>query len=238
MQPTTDGWPESAEAWIAEQGEHGDYARQFVLDAPMHARIARMRPADALDIGCGEGRFVRQLTRAGVRAVGIDPTPELLAVACARDPQGTYLHATAEHLPFAAGSFDLALFYLSLIDIPDIAAAIAEAVRVLRPGGSILVANLTSFNTAGPPQGWTIFPDGVRRFCIDNYLDERADWVSWRGVRIRNWHRPMATYMRLFLEHGLILRHFDEPAPHGGTQERIALHRRVPYFLIMEWQKP
>jgi len=62
--------------------------------------------------------------------------------------------------------------------------------------------------------------------------------VHWRGIRIQNWHRPLSTYMELFLSHGLILKHFSEPAPTGGPAEKADRYRRVPYFHIMEWQKP
>lgn len=57
----TDGWDESAGAWIAEQGDLGDYSRQFVLDAPMMARARGKGFRKALDVGCGEGRFCRML---------------------------------------------------------------------------------------------------------------------------------------------------------------------------------
>lgn len=63
------------------------------------------------------------------------------------------------------------------------------------------------------------------------------DWVEWRGIRIQNWHRPLSTYMSLLLGHGLTLRHFAEPAPYGGEPDKADRYRRVPYFLIMEWQK-
>lgn len=36
--------------------------------------------------------------------------------------------------------------------------------------------------------GWTTESDGARRFYIDRYLEERAECVSWRGIRICNWH--------------------------------------------------
>ncbi len=62
--------------------------------------------------------------------------------------------------------------------------------------------------------------------------------MEWRGIRIRKWHRPLATYMTLFLESGLELRHFSEPSPSGGDPRKVASYRRVPYFHIMEWQKP
>ena len=233
----SDGWAASAAAWIVEQGEDGDYGRRFVLDAPMRQRIEGRGFRNALDVGCGEGRFCRIMQRAGIRTTGIDPTEALLARAGELDPNGDYRLGRAETMDFDA-EFDLVVSYLSLIDMPHLGPAIAKMVAALRPGGTLLIANLTSFNTAGPPEGWTRDHEGALRFTIDHYMAERATWVSWRGVRIQNWHRPLSTYMTLLLDHGLQLRLFVEPQPVGGNPDRNALHLRVPYFHIMEWQKP
>jgi 2-polyprenyl-3-methyl-5-hydroxy-6-metoxy-1,4-benzoquinol methylase len=86
----TDGWNESAEAWIADQGERGDFSREFVLDAVMLQRIERGNFKNALDVGCGEGRFCRMLRERGIAAIGIDPTAALLQTARERDPEGDY----------------------------------------------------------------------------------------------------------------------------------------------------
>jgi SAM-dependent methyltransferase len=233
----SDGWNESADAWIADMGGRGDYARQFILDAPMRSRIAGRGLRSALDVGCGEGRFCRIMKELGIAAVGIDPTAALLDHARALDPGGDYRVGRAEALSFGNGEFDLVVSYLTLVDIPDAATGIAEMARVLRPGGTLLIANLTSFITAGDGEGWSTGPDGEARFCIDNYMEERASWVSWRGIRVRNWHRPLSTYLALLLGHGLSLRHYAEPCPQGGDPERAALYRRVPWFHIMEWEK-
>ncbi len=236
--PPSDGWAESAEAWIASQGEAGDFGRRFVLDTPMMDIVRQGHFTSALDIGCGEGRFCRMLRAAGVAAIGIDPTARLIERAAERDPAGDYRVAHAESLPFADAGFDLVVSYLSLIDIPDIAAAIAEMARVLRPGGTLLIANLNGFNTAGQTLGWGRNWLGRAAFRMDHYLDERADWISWRGIRIRNWHRPLSRYMDLLLKAGLVLTHFAEPEPHGGDPARIARYRRAPHFMIMAWRKP
>lgn len=230
----SDGWAASAAAWIVEQGDDGDYGRRFVLDAPMRERIGGCGFRNALDV---EGRFCRIMQRAGIRTTGIDPTEALLARARELDPAGDYRLGRAETMDFDA-EFDLVVSYLSLIDIPDLGTAIAKMVAALRPGGTLLIANLTSFITAGPPEGWTRDGEGALRFIIDHYMDERATWVSWRGIRVQNWHRPLSTYMTLLLDQGLQLRLFVEPQPVGGNPDRNALHRRVPYFHIMEWQKP
>ncbi|MDQ7261121.1 class I SAM-dependent methyltransferase [Paracoccus sp. PS-1] len=229
---SSNGWEASAEAWIADMGETGDFSRRHVLDAPMLARIRGRGFRNALDVGCGEGRFCRMLGTEGIAATGIDPTPKLIETARSRDRAGTYLQARAEALPLPDAGFDLVVSYLTLIDIDDIRAAIAEMVRVLRPGGSLLIANLNSFSTAG---GWNGDPGSG--YLIDNYLEERAEWVSWRGILIRNWHRPFHAYMQVLLAQGLRLVHFDEPAPQGGEPQQVARYRRAPYLHVMEWQR-
>jgi SAM-dependent methyltransferase len=235
-----DGWQASAKAWIADMGERGDFGRRYVLDPVMLPRALARSPRTALDVGCGEGRFCRMLKLHGIDVTGIEPTPTLIAAARARDPQGAYLEAVAERLPFDDESFDLVVSYLSFIDIPDIHAAIPEMARVLNPGGSLLIANLNSFNTACADTGWVKNADGRRLYYpIDNYLQERSMWIEYRSIRIRNHHRPMSTYLRALLDAGLRLAYFDEPPPIPETPpSRAASYRRAPWFLVMEWTKP
>lgn len=232
------GWEASADAWIEVMGYDGDWGRRHVLDAPMLARIDGRGFTRAVDIGCGEGRFCRMLQARGIATIGIDPTAALIRSARLRDPQGEYRIAGGEDTGVADASVDLAIAYLSLIDIPDLGAAIREARRMLQPGGTFLIANLQGFNTAAvDPSGWAHDRDGELRFAIDHYLEERVQWVGWRGIRIQNHHRPLSTYLQGLLDAGFALRHFAEPAPHGIDDDKADRYRRVPNFLLMEWQK-
>lgn len=228
-------WESSAEAWIDALGDAGDWARTAVLDPVMLARVERAQPDRVLDIGCGEGRFCRLLRARKVGCVGIDPTEPLITAARARDPGGDYRIALAEQLPFADASFELTVAYLSLIDIADMPAAVAEMVRVLTPGGTLLAANLAAHNSAG---SWLKDDAGNRLgWLLDDYSTERPIRQQWNGIDILNWHRPLGAYLKAFLSHGLELRFFDEPLP-SPSADLGGHFTRAPWFVVMEWRKP
>jgi SAM-dependent methyltransferase len=233
------GWDVSAQAWVDSIGERGDWGREHVLDPVMVGRITGRSFKRALDVGCGEGRFCRMLRQAGIAATGIDPTSQLLEIARRRDPSGDYRPGRAEQLDFEDGTFDLVVSYITLIDIPDFRAAIREMVRVLKPGGALLMANLTGFTSAGASQGWVRDADGRQlHFPVDRYLEEFPFWFEWSGIRVENWHRPLSAYMDAFLTAGLTLTFFAEPAPISGTLRQQESFRRVPWFVVMEWTRP
>ena len=238
------GWEASAAAWIASMGEAGDKGRRDVLDAPMLALARESGARNALDVGCGEGRFCRRLRELGIAPTGIDPTGALLAVARERDPSGDYRQGRAEDLPFPDRSFDLTVSYVTLVDIDGYEAAIGEMARVLRPGGTLLVANLAGHSSATPrdwPEGeagWVRGADGSRRyFAMDDYLRPRSYWTSWKGIRIRNHHRPLDAYMRAFLGAGLRLTAFEYPPYRGTDAGEREKYERAPWFVVMAWRR-
>lgn len=230
------GWDASAQAWIDVQGDDGDFGRVHVLDAPMLALVEQLAPASVLDVGCGEGRFCRMLSGRGIATCGVDPTTALIDRARALHPDGNYRVEPAEAM--TVGQHDLVVCYLSLIDMPDLGAALAPIVAAIRPGGHLLIANLTAFNTAAVHLGWVKPLIGEPSFPIDHYLDERPRRTAWRGIDIINHHRPLKSYMQALLGHGLVLTHFDEPPATGGPADKRDRYNRVPNFHIMLWQKP
>lgn len=232
------GWESSASSWIELSSDGGDFSRKHVLDAPMLGRVQALNPAKALDVGCGEGRFCRKLKLLGWNTHGIDPVDAMISAAKRNHPSGNYTVGFAEELPFEDSSFDLVVSYLSLIDIDGVEDAISEMARVLRPKGRLLIANLSSFATSSSSFG--------RRYCKDTgeelrplglYLNEGKQWFEWSGVRIQNWHRPLSQYMKLLLAQNLALTHFDEPRPTGGPENRVKAYDKMPYLMMMEWEK-
>lgn len=87
-----------------------------------------------LDIGCGRGGLARALAAWGAQVTGLEPDAGALAEARASVPEARFVEGLAEALPFADGSFDMALFSNSLHHVPPDAmdAALAEALRVAR----------------------------------------------------------------------------------------------------------
>jgi SAM-dependent methyltransferase len=233
------GWESSAAAWIGHLGPQGDRGRRYVLDPAMRERFKKGGFARALDVGCGEGRVCRMLAEHGIHATGIDPTEALITHAKELDKTGDYRIGRAEALLFEEASFDLVISCLSLIDIADYRAAIGEMARVLEPGGTLLAVNLTSFMSAGGGNGWRRDTRGRKsHFGMDEYMHERADWIEFSGLRIENWHRPLSDYMSAYLDNGLHLTHFDEPAPINAPADFERHYLRAPFFNLMEWRKP
>ncbi len=235
---TVRSWQASAAAYIAFQ-DANDRNRTMLLDPVMLDLCGDVRGQRMLDVGCGEGRFCRMLAERGATVTGIDPMAEMIAASRARGGRSdNYILAGAETLPFADASFDLAVSYITLVDIFDYASAIREAARVLRPGGRFVVANL-NFVTAS--QGWQRDDDGNRLYHrIDRYADEWPQTYEWSGMRIVNWHRPLANYMSAFLGANLILRDFHEPVPEDQSLRTDPFFEdwfRVPIFNVMLWEK-
>lgn len=104
--------------------------------------IPDWRGLDVLDVGCAGGFFSEALARRGARVSGIDPAGDAISAACAHaTSEGLsvdYRVGIGEALPWADASFDVVTCVDVLEHIGDVDAALAEAARVLRPGGLFL----------------------------------------------------------------------------------------------------
>ena len=94
-----------------------------------------------LDVGCGNGAFTEMMIErcAPVEVTGIDPSEGQLAFARTRlaDTPSTFQQGNAQALPFPDGAFDIAVMALVINLFPDPVKAVAEAARVVRPGGRV-----------------------------------------------------------------------------------------------------
>src|ERR1700742_3429371 len=140
----------------------------------------------ALDVGAGPGPITASLARAAGPdglALGVDISEPMLARAVRAEagPQVGFLRADAQRLPFRDETFDAVISIAMLQLIPEPSAALAEMVRVLRPGGRMAVM-VPTVGRAGALM--RRLPDGGAHFFTD---DEIADTLEDLGlVRVRS----------------------------------------------------
>lgn len=133
------------EALVEGRREYAPWMREVL-------RYGESGGLDVLDVGCGQGIDIYEYASAGARAVGIDLTPRHVELAtshlAASGLAADILEGDAEAMPLPADSFDLVSSNGVLHHTPNIAAALAECRRVLRPGGifTAILYNRHSFH--------------------------------------------------------------------------------------------
>jgi ubiquinone/menaquinone biosynthesis C-methylase UbiE len=123
------------------------WMQQRLFD-PVHAAVlrqaaSRCQPARVLDIGCGSGRLLRKVRDQWPEAhlSGVDPAQSMLSVARHLTSEAHFSLGSAEAVPLEDASVDLAFSTISFHHWHDQAAGVREVARVLRPGGSLLLAD-------------------------------------------------------------------------------------------------
>lgn len=134
--PTTEGYG----GWAESYDEPGN---QLVdLEQPIVREIIDGLPARvALDAACGTGRHSAYLASSGHTVIGVDSSPAMLERARAKVPGGEFHVADLHDLPLPDNHVDLVLCALALMHVPNIEPVLAEFVRVLRPGGSLVISD-------------------------------------------------------------------------------------------------
>ena len=135
------------------------------------------QPGDrcALDFGCGAGRLSQALAAYADEVVGVDVSEPMLETARALDPEGRvrYMLNTAESLAFLeTGSVDISYSSLVLQHLPPALARgyLAELVRVLRPGGLLVVQTATAPNHSVKGQLARVLPRPALRLAQQRLL--------------------------------------------------------------------
>jgi ubiquinone/menaquinone biosynthesis C-methylase UbiE len=187
-----------------ERERHLPYHRMLDdLEVEIVERYARGK--QVLEVGCGTGLILDRVAGFASTATGIDLSGGMLAKAAARGL--CVAQASATELPIATASVDVAYSFKVLAHIPDIAGAMREMARVVRPGGYVIAEfyNARSLRrlvkAIKPPTAvsdqthdehvYTRYDDTK---AIKSYLPDELDWVATRGIRVIT---PIAGVLRV-----------------------------------------
>jgi SAM-dependent methyltransferase len=233
-------WESQAENWAGfTRGPLPDaypsYAPRFFPFLPPPGRAT-------LEIGCGEGRVCRDLRALGYDPIGIDGSSTMIRLAADADPAGDYRVADAAALPFADRAFDLVVAYNVLMDVDDLDGVVAEAARVIEPGGHLAAcvthpfADVGRFVERSADAPFVVTGDYL---AITRYGAEvtRNDVTMEFG----GWARPINAYAAALERSSLLIEAIREPAaPDEDVAADPAERRwqRMPQFLWFRAVKP
>ena len=226
-------WEAKAREWarFARSREHDHFFWTF--NGPRFLELIPRPGRQTLDLACGEGRLGRLLRERGHRVVAVDAAPTMARLAHEAGGQFVVV-GSASHLPIASGTADLAVAFMSLQDIADLEAAIAEVARVLVERGRFCIAIAHPIRSAGHFNS----KQADSAFSITSYFESRP-W-PWRSqhtglqLELPGIHRPLDAYTAA-LEHGrFVIEAIREPQP---APEQTTIHPessrwlRIPCFL-------
>ena len=141
------GWTEKAGAYDAHFGVITGQANAHVLDA-----AGELDGRAVLDVCCGPGELTLMAAARGAHATGVDFAPSMIELARVKQSAVAFQVGDAEALDFPDHQFDAVLCSFGLWHLAEPDKAIAEAARVLRPGGVYV------YTTWLPPEaGWDMF---------------------------------------------------------------------------------
>jgi SAM-dependent methyltransferase len=229
--------------------EEGDPHRIVLLNPALFQLLPDVDGKRVLDAGCGEGYLCRKLARLGARVTGVDFSKEMLAIAEERTRDRAvlgirYLHGNCEHLDFLdAGSFDVVVSNMVLMDLADHRAALQGFYRLLVEGG-ILVFSISHPCFTTPGCGWIKDENGAKLYWkVDRYFEEGVHeqpvpQEAAEGLIL--FHRTLSSYIVALLRTGFELLDVVEPKPAEEMMVEYPRFRddlRMSHFIVFKAQK-
>jgi 2-polyprenyl-3-methyl-5-hydroxy-6-metoxy-1,4-benzoquinol methylase len=244
-------WERAIDVWENFQERGLDYARDVVHGPALLRALGDIRGLRTLDVGCGQGRFTRELARRGARVTGIDWSVGMLRLARAHErdsPLGIrYRTLDAREIGrgWPAGSFDRVVACMSFMDMPGLSRVLRGAHRLLTPDGRLVYSVSHPLNTAAV--GWERPAAPVRgAMGVANYFVERVGVTEWRMKRLDRpfdtlyWHRTFETWFAMLRAAGFRVDGLSEPrttAAQARSNSVLRGARAFPFFLVMDCRK-
>ncbi|MEM9067754.1 MAG: metalloregulator ArsR/SmtB family transcription factor [Myxococcota bacterium] len=185
----------NAEPWVdAVAGSmERHYSPGRTWEALVHGLSGLLRLGDVLDVGCGDGWSARLVAPRAQRYVGFDKSPKVLEAArrrCQDAENVTFREGDLHALPFDDASFDTLLLFHVLTYAERPSAALAEAARVLRPGGLVAVVTLASHDSLAEAGAYGHIQPGFAPEVLRTELEAVGLTVEQCAVTSRERRKP------------------------------------------------
>lgn len=178
---------EKAQAYFSRNAADWDVMRRLhVSEAAVEEKLAELiggEPVEAfLDLGTGTGRILQLFSSLYSRGVGVDASRDMLAVARANLDRAGITKASIRHgdifnLPLERGEFDVVTIHQVLHFLEEPEAAVAEAARMLKPGGRLVVVDLA-------PHTLTRLRDEHAHIRLGFSHQTLSEWLERAGLRV------------------------------------------------------
>jgi len=252
-------WNGNAEAWTKLARAGYDVYRDHLNTPAFFEMLPDINGLSGLDIGCGEGHNTRLLAKRGARVAAIDISEVFIKHALSaeeQEPLGIdYRIASAVELPFPDATFDFATGFMSFMDIPETNLVLAEAYRILKPGGFL------QFSICHPcfdtPHRRNLRDRRGLTYAIEvgdyfrNLNGEVHEWLfsaapqeakaNLPTFRVPRFTRTLSQWLNLLIDTGFRLERIEEPRPDDETVRacpNIQDTQVVAYYLHIRARKP
>jgi len=241
-----DRWNQIAEAY--SEFVTRDEFRKELLHKNIFRLLGEIKNVRILDAGCGEGSFTKSMAERGALVSGVDGSIKLIEIARQKFGGAGINFQVADlrqTLPFPDGSFDAVVSNMVLMDFDPIDQAIQETARVMRPGGSFVIAILHPVFSRGELRKTLLEKIFVKppHYAINTYkTPEQSAWRITDMPRDTSvFKRPIEFYMNALRASGFVVSDIKEPVFDKnyalGKNNFIKLCTEIPPFLILRAEK-
>jgi SAM-dependent methyltransferase len=228
-------WGDDLAGWWVEEVDSDPVYRETVVPMILEL-VGEAGGARWIDLGCGEGRIMAELTRVGARPVGCDASPALAGLA--RDKGPVVLGQLPALGWLRSGSLDGAIAILVLEHLGDAEGFFAETARVVRAAGAlVVVANHPVFTTpgSGPIVDVT---DGEVLWRWGPYLDAGSSEEPAGERSLTFHHRPLGDLLTTASRHGWGLERLIEiGVDRVGGDELPGGQGQIPRLIGIRWNR-
>ncbi len=241
-------WDKQAEWYDNLLSQNPDSYQERVIKPNLLRLMAIKSGEKILDLACGNGFFSAAFQKAGADVIGVDLSAKLIEMAKKNNPKinfqvGSVLHSSTI---VKERSFDQIVCVMSIQNIENVKGVLAEAKRVLKPGGKLhIVMSHPSFRVPKQSSWEWDERSKIQYRRIDRYLSESKAQIQMHPgnnpqEKTITFHRPLQYYFKLFKNAGFVVANLEEwisdrvsePGPRAEAENRA--RQEIPLFLYIQ----